>query len=62
MTTREKYIAEGIITEAVCAYPGYPVRQTLIEKGYIRPHGLFVEPNAPMSRVMREFLIRVTGR
>jgi len=62
MSTRERYIAEGIITPAHCAYPGYPVRQTLIEKGYVRPAGLFVAPGSSMSHIMREFLIRVTGR
>lgn len=56
ITTREKYIREGIITPAVCAYPGYPVRQTLIETGRVRP----APKDVPMAQIMREFLWRAT--
>ena len=72
MTTREKYIRAGIIRPVVVeTQSGYvyrrgswdtPLRAKLIEDGKVRPLGLFMEPNAPMAKVMREFLIRVTGR
>ena len=51
-TTREKYIREGIITP--CAYPGYPVRQTLIETGIVRP----APKDVPMAQIYRDFLHR----
>jgi len=60
MTKREKYIAEGIIKPKTGN--DTPLRAKLIEDGKVRPLGLFMEPNAPMAKVMREFLIRVTGR
>ena len=60
MTTRDRYISEGIIRPNQTATR--TVRQSLIDAGKVRPQGLFVDPDAPMHNVMLQFLIRATGR
>ena len=70
MDTRERLIKLGHIRPATnrtssgltWTRADRTVRQSLIDKGYVRPQGLFVEPNAPMAAVMRAFMIRVSGR
>ena len=61
MTTRERLIAAGHIRPAGKATTNTP-RQSMIDAGRIKPQGMFVDPKAPMSVVMRAFMIRVTGR
>ena len=60
MTTRDRYISEGIIRPATNR-ADRTVRQSLIDAGKVRPQGMFVDPDAPMHNVMLQFLIRATG-
>ena len=59
MNTRERYIKAGHIRPNQTTTR--TVRQSLIDAGKVRPQGLFVDPDAPMHHVMREFLIRAAG-
>ena len=60
MTTRDMYISKGIIRPNQTDVR--TLRQSMIDAGRIKPQGMFVDPKAPMSVVMRAFMIRVTGR
>ena len=63
MNTRERYIEAGHIRPATNrTRADRTVRQSLIDNGKVRPQGLFVDPDAPLHRVMLEFLIRAAGR
>jgi len=61
MSTRERLVSAGKIRPAN-PKTDRELRDVLIEKGYVRPAGLFCAPGSSMSHIMQKFMIRVTGR